>query len=613
MKFSFIAAEIAAIANDRVKASKMLTQMGYNSVPILQLHNILYIGFKEVSSSFNSWASENSIHKDIGRVAVKMVSSGETLATISCRGFDEVFETVEYIQKNIVRNTVDSLELEPIYDNAIFLEVTVLEGDDGIVALMPTEISDYDVSVQLAISDLEIAKASYIREGYDPPTLERLVRLQRENLTVPTPVTGGSTSETQQTRHTTPPSSLTIEAIKRIRLLASKIFKDLKLRDFAKFTICLRPENGHNVEEDAIAWCMFKSGKITSAEEIIEGGDEIPDIQSFSDLLKIDQEAAESRSKAEALALETRETSKVEPVISEVSGVASSIRYGEVFGYPLDDRTRLDILAETPPKATEGIPDNLPDLESPDGLSDIAGMQLSDLDSVDELPEYADAMIYSVQIIPELGYLNGIISQQLAASGIPSSWLPRRLVSLASKRQNLPALGDERVSKDEVQDADENWVGKVSSAATSGDEEMSFEEMGKEILSWEYSIHGSQQDETSRGDDVDQTSAGSTHAISGSDAELEEMDDVLEKSAAALNRTETPNLTDMGSDASEVLAMQFPGLHPRRQRVWILCGGEGVQRDENIERAAEAMRALQGASDLLLETFVLDFPFSGER
>eukprot|EP00890_Picochlorum_soloecismus_P003289 jgi/Picsp_1/3961/NSC_01473-R1_d-alanine--d-alanine ligase len=605
------ALKIAAIANDRVKASEVLAQMGYNTVPILRLDNILDTDFKEVTLNFSSWASENSIHKDIGRVAVKMVSNTETLATISCRGFDEVFETVEYIQKHADRNAVDSVELEPIYDDAIFLQVVVLEGDDGIVALMPTEISDHDVSVQLAISDLEIAKASYIREGYDSSTLERLVRLQEENLTVATPVTGGSTSETQQTRHITPPSSLSVETTKRIRLIASKLFKDLKLRDFAKFTICLRPENGYNVEKDAIAWCMFKSGKIRTAEETIKDGNEIPDIKSFSDLLKIDQEANESRNKAEALALETRETNKVEALISEVSGVASSIRYGEVFGYPLDDRTRLDILAEAPPKPSEAIPDNLPDLDSPDGLPDISGMQQSDLCNGDEFSEYAAAMIYSVQIIPELGHLNGIISQQLAASGIPGSWLPRRLVSLACKRQNLPVLGDERVSKDEIQDADENWVGKVSSPATDGDEEMSFEEMGNEIQSWECSLHGSQQAETQA--DVDRPNEGSAHEISGLDPELEEMDDVLEKSAAALNKTDAPNLTDMGSDASEVLATQFPGLHPRRQRVWILCSGEGVQRDENLERAAEAMRALQGASDLLLETFVLDFPFSGER
>jgi hypothetical protein len=540
-----------------------------------------------------------------------MVASGETMATISCRGFDEVFETVEYIQNNAVYNTIEALELEPIYDDAIFLQVTVLEGDDGIVALMPTEISDHDVSVQLAISDLEIAKASYLREGYDPSTLERLVRLQKENLTVATSITGGSTSETQQIRHKTPPTSLSVEATKRIRLLASKLFQDLELRDFAKFTICLRPENRHNTKEDAIAWSLFNSGKIRTAEEIIQGGDETPKIKSFSNLLKIDREANDSRSKAEVLALETRETNKVEAVISEASGVASSIRYGEAFGYELDERTRIDILAENPAKLAEPIPDKLPDLDSPNDVPDISGMQQSDLSTGDEFSEYKSAMIYSVQIIPELDHLNGIITQQLAASGIPGSWLPRRLVSLASKRQNLPILGDERVSKDEIQDADENWVGKVDTLKTAGDEEMSFEEMGNEILSWECSLHGSQQDETSEKDDADRANAA--HESLGLNLDLEEMDDVLEKSAAALNKTDAPNLTDMSSDASEVLATQFPGLHPRRQRVWILCGGEGVQKDENMQRAAEAMRALQGASDLLLETFVLDFPFSGER
>ena len=611
LKFSVMSAEAAAIANDRVTASEVLSQMGYNTVPILKLNNIIDIDFTEAASNFSMWASENSIHKDIGRVAVKMVANGETMATISCRGFEEVLETVQYIQNNAVHNTIESIELEPIYDDAIFLQVTVLEGDEGIVALLPTEISDHDVSVQLAISDLEIAKASYIREGYDPSTLERLVRLQKENLTVATSITGGLTSETQQIRHKTPPTSLSVEATKRIRLLASKLFKDLELRDFAKFTICLRPENRHDTEEDAIAWSMFKSGKIRTAEEVIQDGDEIPDIKSFNDLLKLDQEASQSRKKAEELALETRETNKVEPVISEVSGVTSSIRYGEVFGYQLDDRTRLDILAENAPKPAAAIPDKLPELDSPDDVPDVSGMQQSDLSGGDEFSEYARAIIYSVQIIPELGHLNGIISQQLAASGIPGSWLPRRLVSLASKRQNLPILGDERLSKDEVQDADENWVGKVNNSSTAGDEGISFEEMGNEILSWECSLHGSQQEETSQTDDTDQPNAA--RASSGFNLDLEEMDDVLEKSAAALNKADTPNLADIGSDASEVLATQFPGLHPRRQRVWILCGGEGVQRDENMQRAAEAMRALQGASDLLLETFVLDFPFSGER
>ena len=50
----------------------------------------------------------------------------------------------------------------------------------------------------------------------------------------------------------------------------------------------------------------------------------------------------------------------------------------------------------------------------------------------------------------------------------------------------------------------------------------------------------------------------------------------------------------------------FPGLHPTRQRVWILCGGEGADRDASIHAAAHAVAVLNNEQDLLVETFFLD-------
>jgi hypothetical protein len=54
------------------------------------------------------------------------------------------------------------------------------------------------------------------------------------------------------------------------------------------------------------------------------------------------------------------------------------------------------------------------------------------------------------------------------------------------------------------------------------------------------------------------------------------------------------------------LRRQFPGLHPTRQRVWVLCGGEGPQRDESLKAAVHAASVLQNEQDLLVETFFLD-------
>ena len=54
------------------------------------------------------------------------------------------------------------------------------------------------------------------------------------------------------------------------------------------------------------------------------------------------------------------------------------------------------------------------------------------------------------------------------------------------------------------------------------------------------------------------------------------------------------------------LSRDFPGLHPTRQRVWVLCGGEGPQRDESLRAAVHAAAALANEQDLLVETFFLD-------
>ena len=54
------------------------------------------------------------------------------------------------------------------------------------------------------------------------------------------------------------------------------------------------------------------------------------------------------------------------------------------------------------------------------------------------------------------------------------------------------------------------------------------------------------------------------------------------------------------------LRRQFPGLHPTRQRVWVLCGGEGPERDDSLRAAVHAASVLQNEQDLLVETFFLD-------
>jgi len=102
------------------------------------------------------------------------------------------------------------------------------------------------------------------------------------------------------------------------------------------------------------------------------------------------------------------------------------------------------------------------------------------------------------------------------------------------------------------------------------------------------------------------------------------LDAVLPDASSAAMEINFPNLNGDDEEEEEVddeewsaesdaalLAREFPGLHPNKQRVWVLCGGEGPQRDESLRAAVHAMECLQGAPDLLIETFFMDPPDAG--
>lgn len=554
----------------------------------------------------------NNIETMIGRVSVQLKKEdGDVLATIICRGLDGLLEGLSALHENYRNFGNVCVEVESINGSAIILEVVVMEGTDGISSLVPTELHNFDANALIEKSDLRVEKMA-MNFDVNSDILDKVVEIKMEDRDIPANLATGL--KHGNIRRLNPPYSLSHESVSQIRYLATRVFKEMGLKHFAKFTICVTPDTDPTIiQQQADAVKAFENGESLAPETA-----EINySFKSFSELIELDQDYAAARREAEAKALEpvSSVTSLDSTKTLPESEVFSSIRYGEIFDVPLDDRTRVDISKSIRRKPVDPIPESLPEIK-PAVTNHLSNLNPSDLCSIEQGSKSYNIFIQSVDIVPDFGNLTSGLVKQVVASGISWSWVPRRLVSLAAKEMGLPSLTDEQVSKDEIMDADEAWAVDKSTKSESEVEEsiITLEEIGETIKLWEqqnFDITIEKPLSPEQGSSPSLDVENYEEALDDTD----EMESVLEKSVATLNELDNGLMHHemSGVDAENFLSQQFPGLHPRRQRVWILCGGEGTSRDHSLEAAASAMKALQGAPDLLLETFILDPPYAGAR
>lgn len=618
-------ADVAEISALTLNPPDVSVASQFSALPLLRLDS------ENAASSTESLISWASTFTDpaIGRFRIKVVELvddqlSEPLISAVCRGTDALVEVVDSIKADTDGLCGLCMTVEALMQNAVVLEVNVIGTRSGPVALVPTEVGYFDINDYIEISNIEIAKISY-QNDYDVDMLERIVKLKREDVFIPAghDSKDRDLSQSRSIRHMTPPQSVSVDLMNHARLAACKLFKDMGLRDYAKVSFLVAPQvDEQMMSQDKLALAAFESG----AKKVVEDEKDYSSakVESLASLMGKQEAASAARKSTEAALVAAlaghateiereRQTAVIEADFASMEPASlSTARYGEVFGIPIDDRTRADLANQVNQASDSTIPTRAatsirrdPPSTSYDGPNDPV--------SVTDPSSFGSSKLYiaSVEVVPDFDSKVGTLAQQLVVSGLSWNWLPKQLISQAAARRGLPVLEEEAVSSEEIKDGDEDWVGRteVDGADSLGFRQVTMGDVAEGIKMWE--CRGIKAPAvTDDVDDIELTYDDITDIDRGAgDRNIEA---ALEQSVAAINETDDLDTDDeSASDVSEVLAQQFPGLHPCRQRVWILCGGEGYQRDESLQAAAATMRALQGAPDLLLETFMLDPPNAG--
>ncbi len=570
---------------------------GFNPLPLFTLNESNAASSEE---KLQKWSEDNGIDPIVARFRMKISDNQGPLFAVVCRGL-EVTTTIIDDLKNETENFKGVVvEVEHLFKDAVSLEVSVVGTENGPVALIPTEIDYFDINDFIEISDIEVTRLAYQNEGYDIDMLERVVKLKREDVLIPASYDSKDKdlSQSRKIRHQTPPSSISVGLMNHARLAAVKLFEEMGLRDYAKISFIVAPES--DVEEttkDQLALVAFDSG----AKKVWEADENYCSVKVESFASLAEKEAADKeKRKAVQGSLISQHAEKAVSIGSEVP----TTRYGEIFGIPIDDKTRADIKERQGSVSLDQIRREPPS-STFEGLNDASSLDIASINSIVENGRSRMIYVSNIDIVPDFDRKVGVLAQQLVASGLSLNWLPKHLISLAAIRQGQPTLVDASVSIEEIRDGDEDWVGVHEREVGEEPEEVTMEDIAKAIDGWE-SDRNTQ--DISHGTDEEK------ELIYDEISNQEEIDVALEQSVATLNQSddlESSMDEETSADVSKVLAQQFPGLHPCRQRVWVLCGGEGYQRDESLQVAAAAMKALQGAPDLLLETFMLDPPNAG--
>lgn len=584
-------------ARSRSSMLDKVTSVGFRTLPVFSLGEQTAPFSKE---ELEKWAQNYNIDPLIGRFKLKLSDNEGPIFSIVCRGLELVNEIIDSIKHGSQDPADVNIEVEHILKNAVSLEVSVIGTEKGPVALVPTEIDYFDINDYIEISDIEVTRLAYQNGGYDIDMLDRIVKLKREDVFIPASYDSKDKdlSQTRNIRHLTPPVSVSVELMNHARLAAVKLFTELGLRDYAKISFTVAPEIDVNeVRQDKLALIAFDSG----AKKVWEADKDYCSVkvESLSSLSQKEETDRKNRNMAEESLIKRHGDASLQ----SKEGLTSD--YGEIFGIPIDGRTRLDIQGVQDPVNVNPIK-KVPPSSTFEGLNDPSALEVSSISSISERGVSQTFYVANVDIVPDFESKVGIFAQQLVASGLSWNWLSKHLISLAATRHGKPSLVAASVPIEEIKDGDEDWVGVTDTEEGQEPQQPSMEDIADAIEKWE------------SGNIIPQESEGNEDivkdfSVQGTSNE-EEIELALEQSVATLNESDDleSSLDDEGSaDVSKVLAQQFPGLHPCRQRVWILCGGEGYQRDESLNAAAAAMRALQGAPDLLLETFMLDPPNAG--
>lgn len=644
---SFLCAELRKLAASRPAFTQAASSLGFPATSLLELpafdaedpSSVTY-----ASARITSWLQAQGADPVTARVAVRVEQGTSVLGAGIGRGVEKiVIGAAALCEEHVAASVV----LEQVMPGAVFFTVAVLQSPESgrPVALTPTEVSYKDLEEEFMAFELRLDRFFAVNGGQDPEKVDALMALMLEESQLHPAIMGGQASASQHIVHATPPSSLPASTVENIRAAAAKLFVDLEIRDFAQFS-------GWVVPDDPVAaaglgpamdlWAQVNAGEAQGGVNDNGAAPQPSKGKTFAELAQIDAAeraalAAEMRSvggagvTAEDIAgavdveIYTHEADKDEPdaalangpVLREVGESLDSapVRYGKFAGFELGDLTREDLKAARVVEPATPIPNGLPEVSKPTELGDLSAL---DPGALCRTPS-GIITFNQVCLTADLGNRLSPLAQQMAVAGLPYSALARQLVSWAASRAGLPPLPPTPALLEDPEVAEDWPIGRGLDAPEetlpSGP---SMDEIGAAIESWAVPeaqpLPESYEDIRTNGALVSESDeeADAAAAAAGLDADV-----AVAATVEALNNDSGTDDDDgdmvMPPSDAVVLAQRFPGLHPTRQRVWILCGGEGPLKDGSLHAAVHAMAALHGAPDLLIETFFLDPPFAGAK
>lgn len=643
---SWASSEVRQLVTSRPAFAAATKELGYEAVDLLELTPMDFSTPESAELKLLEWMNSRGFDPLVTRVAVRVEAVGDVVAAGIGRGLSEILQGAAQLLQNY---GAPSVVLEAVPPAAVYFSCGVVAGPEGVVALPPTEISYVDYEEDFFAMDMELEKFYAVTAGQDADKVAALVAMEKESRKLPPGALGGLPLPTQRAAHSTPPASLPAGVAENIRLAAAKLFHDLGLKDFARFSGWVVPEDP--LEEAGLSAAqkllhaaaeIAKNGNgsgsngahangavkpapksfaemqaLHEAEQAILAAEGVGSSSGTSVVSQLDKDAAvDIQDYAFAADEEEQEVAMANlPVLREAGEGAerAPVVYGTFAGIALDNRTREELLANNPPPPVESIPVGQPVVEVPTALPAVGEMDAGMLCRA--VPGRRIAFSQVDVSLTEVGDRLGVLAQQSAAAGLSLSTLPRKLVSVAAARAGLPPLAPPAEDPPEgyFMEEEEPLPSVVDLALPSEVQEhpVSFEDIGAQVTKWEWErSHPPPPEENDESYDAIRNAA-----------EVEELE--AERSAAGAGLPDIgaddviqgtgdvpypPYFDDfMGADSPVGdLRRDFPGLHPTRQRVWVLCGGEGPQRDESLEAAVNAAAALQNEQDLLIETFFLD-------
>jgi hypothetical protein len=632
--------------------------LGFDAVDLLEL------SFEEIETSegkITAWLQAQGMDPLISRVAVRLEAGGTVVAAGIGRGVGEVLQGAANMME---MHNAPRAVLEVVPPAAVFFSCGVVAGPQGVVALPPTEISYDDLEEDFFATDLELEKFLAVTEGEDEEKVTALVAMEKESRRLPPGALGSMPLPSQRAVHTTPPVSLPPGVAENIRLASAKLFSELGIQDFAQFSGWVVPDdalqeaglapaaellrlaeeagkngNGTSVEQDTTPKTFAELAALHEQEQarLTEEAHTFATASSSNSANGVSQADKSAAVDIQDYALAADEEEEEAafanlPVLREAGeGVLSApVQYGMFAGMMLDNRTREDLLQDNPPPPAEKIPLGPPEVVAPDALPALGELQASEL--CRSIPGRRITFSQVDTSLVEVGNRLGVLAQQSAAVGLSLSTLPRQLVSLAAARAGLPALARVPVGPPEDYYMDEDDIdfnasvssgfeGFLGGGDSSADEQQqtSFDDIGSALdrFEWERSQPPPAEDDESydairNAAEAEEAAAAAEAAALAAAEASGQLSDIGEGDVNGLGgmagSAYPPFYDDFfaAEDSVVDLRRQFPGLHPTRQRVWVLCGGEGPQRDDSLRAAVHAASVLQNEQDLLVETFFLD-------